>query len=66
MSRLTDYQMKSMISRCRSAAELYGRDGQEKRAARSRATAEKYEVELAARERGEAVQEPREVRFGKT
>jgi hypothetical protein len=65
MSRLSDAQIRAMIAGCKATAERYEGEGRPALARRSRRTAKKYEDEMAARARGEAVQEPQAVRFGK-
>ena len=61
-SKLTDYQLKSMIYRCGSAALMYEAEGKHKQATVSRAKADAYREELAGRQRGESKQVPQEFR----
>jgi hypothetical protein len=49
-----------MIRGCESTARLHTLDGKRKLAAAATARAEEYRAELAARERGERVQEAQE------
>jgi hypothetical protein len=64
VSRLTDFQIKARIKQCESTAALHRADRKFKLAFLSQSRACAYRAELAARERGEAEQEPQEVRFG--
>ena len=60
MSKLTDLQIKDRIRQCESTAAMHRLDGKFKRALGAQSRACAYRLELAARERGEAVQEPQE------
>jgi len=64
VSKLTDYQIKAMIRKCETTAAMHRADRKFKLAFAAQSRAGAYRLELAARERGEAVQEPQEVKFG--
>ena len=64
MSALTDCQIKAMISRLDSAAELYAMQGKPGKARNSAQKAAHYRRELAARESGDAVQTPQRAWHG--
>jgi len=59
MSRLTDCQLRSMISRMKSAVEMYAAmPGKSRQAERSRKRLEEYRAELADRAAGRSVPAP--------
>lgn len=60
MSRLSDCQIVARIEQCEATAAKHRSNGRFKLAFAAQTRASVYRVELAAREKGEAVQEPQE------